>query len=134
MNPASFSFASADDQGFKEIAVRDARAVQDLTIPLKHLAVRTKRDLWPHLCKVRFPEVEKNKVSVLIGTNVQEAFIPLEVKKGEPNDPFVIRSCLGWNILGESVKCSKRHQLNLNHVSCEDISLSHQVEAFFFQN
>ena len=84
--------------------------------------------LWPHLCQVPFPEVERNKVSVLIGTNVQEAFIPLEEKKGEPNEPFAIRSRLGWSILGGSVKCSKKNEFNLNHFSCEEISLSHQVE------
>ena len=126
-----FKISSVDDQDFREIAVRDAWAVQDLTIPLKHLAVRTKRDLWPHLRQVAFPEVERNKVSVLIGTNVQEAFIPLEVKKGEPNEPFAIRSCLGWSILGGSIKCNKKDQFNLNHVSCEEISLSHQVEDFW---
>ena len=117
-----FKISSVDDQAFGEIAVRDAWAVQDLlTIPLKHLAVRTKRDLWPHLRQVAFPEVERNKVSVLIGTNVQEAFIPLEVKKGEPNEPFAIRSCLGWSVLGGAIKCNKKDQFNLNHVSCEEI-------------
>ena len=126
-----FKIASIDDQDFREVAVCDAWAVQDLSIPLKHLAIRTKRDLWPHLSQVPFPEVERNKVSVLIGTNVQEAFIPLEVKKGEPNEPFAIRSCLGWSILGGSVECGKKHQFNLNHVSCEEISLSHQVEDFW---
>ena len=72
-----FKIASVDDQGFREFAVRDAWAVQDLTIPLKHLALRTKRDLWTHLRQVPSPEVERNKVSVFFGTNVQEAFIPL---------------------------------------------------------
>lgn len=43
------------DQGLREIAVRDAWAVQDLTNPLKHLAVRTKRNLWPHY--VKFPSL-----------------------------------------------------------------------------
>lgn len=126
-----FKILSVDDQDFREIAVCDAWAVKDLTIPLKHFAVRTKRDLWPHLHQVTFPEVERNKVSVLIGTNVQEAFIPLEVKKGEPNEPFAIRSCLGWSILGGSIKCSKKDQFNPNHVTCEEISLSHQVEDFW---
>ena len=109
----------------------DAWAVKDLTIPLKHFAVCTRRDLWPHLRQVTFPEVETNKVSVLIGTNVQEAFIPLEVKKGEPNEPFAIRSCLGWSILGGSIKCSKKDQFNPNDVTCGEISLSHQVKDFW---
>ena len=110
--------------------MRDAWAVQELTIPLKHVAVRTKRDLWPHLRQVPFPEVERDKVSVLIGRNVHEVFIPLEVKKGEPNELYVRRSCLGRSILGGSVMRSQKHQFNVNHVSCEEISLSHQVEDF----
>ena len=40
-----FKISSVDDQEFREIAVRDAWAVKDLTIPLKHLAVRTQGDL-----------------------------------------------------------------------------------------
>ena len=44
-----FRILSVDDQDFREIAVHHAWAVQDLTIPLKHLTVRTKRDLWPRL-------------------------------------------------------------------------------------
>ena len=126
-----FKISSVDDQDFRENAVRDAWAVKDLTIPLKHLAVRTKGALWPHLRQVAFPEVERNKESVLIGTNVQEAFIPLEVKKGEPNEPFAIRSCRGRSIRGGSLKCHKKAQFNLNHVSCEEISLSHRVEDFW---
>ena len=70
-------------------------------------------------------------MSVLIGTNVQDAFIPLEVRKGDPNEPFAIRSCPGWSILGGSVSCSDRQKFNLNHVSCEEISLSRQLEDFW---
>ena len=99
---------------------------QMLGFSLKHFAVHTQWDLWLHLHQVVFPEVERNKVSVLIDKNVQEAFIPLEVTKGEPNEPFAIRSCLGWGILGGSIKCSKK-----DHVTCEEISLSHQVEDFW---
>ena len=127
----SFKIASVNDQDPREIAVCGAWAVKDLTIPLKHTSVRKRIGQWPHLRQVPFPEVARNKVSVLIGTNVQEAFIPLEVKRGEPNEPFAIRSCLGWSILGGSFSCSDKHQFNLNHVSCEEISLSRQLEDFW---
>jgi len=57
--------------------------------------------------------------------------MPLEVRKGDPNEPFAIRSCLGWSILGGSASGSDRHQFNLNQVSCEEISLSRQLEDFW---
>ena len=127
----NFKIASVIDQDTSEIAVRNAWTVKDLTIPLKHVLVRKRMGQWPHLRQVPFPEVARSKVSVLIGTNVQDAFIPLEVRKGEPNELFAKRSCLGWSILGGSVSCSDKHQFNLNHVSCEEISLSRQLEDFW---
>ena len=72
--------------------MRNAWAVRDLTIPLKDVTARKKMEQWSHLCQVPFPEVERKKVSILIGTNIQEAFILLEVRKGRPNEPFAIRS------------------------------------------
>ena len=110
--------------------MRNAWAVKDLAIPLKHVSLRKRMGQWPHLRQVPFPEVARSKVSVLIGTNVQDAFIPLEVRKGASNEPFAVRSCLGWSVLGGSVSCSNKHQFNLNHVFCE-ISLSQQLEDFW---
>ena len=86
---------------------------------------------WPPLRQVPFPEVVTSKVSVLIGTDVQDAFISLEVRKGASNEPFAIRACLGWSILGGSVSCSDKHQFNFSHVSCKKISLSRQLQDFW---
>ena len=86
---------------------------------------------WPHLKHVYFPEVERKKISVLLGTNVQEAFIPLEVKKGKPNEPLAIKSCIGWSILGGSSARQACRSVQVNLISGEDVSLSHQLEEFW---
>ena len=125
-----FKIAPVDDQHSHQITVRNAWAVRDLTIPLKHVTARKKMEQWLHLCQVPFPEVQRKKVSILIGTNIQEAFIPLEVRKGSPNEPFAIRSCLGWSILGGSGSVDGRRQFNLHHASSEDVSLNRQLEEF----
>ena len=101
------------------------------TIPLKHVTSRMKLKQLSHLRHVLFREVEREKVSILIGTGFQEAFIPLEVKKGKSNEPFAIRSCLGWSILGDSVSVSSKRHFNLNHVSSEDIPPNQQLEEFW---
>ena len=126
-----FKIAPVDDQHSHQITVRNAWAVRDLTIPLKHVTARKKMEQWLHLCQVPFPEVQRKKVSILIGTNIQEAFIPLEVRKGSPNEPFAIRSCLGWSILGGSGSVDGRRQFNLHHASSEDVSLNRQLEEFW---
>ena len=69
--------APVDDQHSHQITVRNAWAVRDLTIALKHVTARRKMEQWSHLRQVPFPEVERKKVSILIATNIQEAFIPL---------------------------------------------------------
>ena len=100
------------------------------TIPLKHVTPRMKLKQLSHLRHLLFREVEREKVSILIGTSPQEPFIPLEVKKGKSNEPFAIRSCLGWSILGGSVSVSSKRHFNLNHVSSEDVPLNQQLEEF----
>ena len=105
--------------------------VRDLTIPLKHVTAQKKMEQWSHLRQVPLPEVERKKVSILIVTNIQEAFIPLKVRKGRPNEPFAIRSCLGWSILGGSDSAGSRRQFNLHHASSENVSLSRQLDEFW---
>ena len=91
----NFKIASLDSQNDHVIAVNPAWAVKDLTIPLKHTRLSKSLEQWPHLREVRFPEVERRKISILLGTNIQEAFVPLDVRKGNRNEPLAIKSCLG---------------------------------------
>ena len=123
--------SSVDGQRSDHVIVRNAWALRDLTIPLKHISAGMKATRWTHLQHVPFPDAERGKVSILIGTGIQEAFIPLEVRKGKPNEPFAIRSCLGWSVLGGSVGAASKHLFNLNFVSTEDTSLSRQLEEFW---
>ncbi|XP_068691584.1 uncharacterized protein [Montipora foliosa] len=113
------------------IEVRNAWALRDLTIPLKHMSACMETTRWTHLQHVPFHDVERNKVSILIGTGIQEAFIPLEVRRGKPNEPFAIRSCLGWSVLSGSLGAANKHLFNLNFVSADDTSLSRQLEEFW---
>ena len=126
----NFRIASVNQED-QEIAVRGAWAVKDLAIPLKHATSSNDIKRCPHLQHIRCPDVERKKISVLIGTNIQEAFVPLEVKKGKPNEPLAIRSCLGWSILGRCPSSNIKRQFNLNQICHEEPSLSRQLEEFW---
>lgn len=65
-----FKIASLDSQSDHVIAVNSAWAVKDLTIPLKHTKLSRSVEQWPHLQEVPFPEVERKKISILLGTNI----------------------------------------------------------------
>ena len=106
----NFKIAPVDSQNDRVLIVNSAWAVKDLTIPLKHTKLSKSLEQCPHLRQVPFPEVERKKISILLGTNIQEVFIPLDVRRGKPNDPIAIKSCLGWSILGGASNVQSRSQ------------------------
>ncbi|XP_068712758.1 uncharacterized protein [Montipora foliosa] len=127
----NFKIASLDSQDDHVIAVNPAWAVKDLTIPLKHTRLSKSLEQWPHLREVRFPEVERRKISILLGTNIQEVFVPLDVRKGNQNEPLAIKSCLGWSILGGFSNLQSHSQGQVNLISSEDVSLNDHLEEFW---
>ena len=46
-------------------------------------------------------EVDRQKILLIIGTNVPEVFISLEVRHGDPDDPIAIRYVLALPFLEE---------------------------------
>ena len=127
----NFKIAPVDSQNDHVLNVNSAWAVKDLTIPLKHTKLSRSVEQCPHLRKVSFPEVERKKISILLGTNIQEVFIPLDVRRGKPNDPIAIKSCLGWSILGGASNVQSRSQGLINLVTAQDVSLDKQLEEFW---
>jgi len=126
-----FKIAPVGSQNDYFIDVNSTWAVKDLTIPLKHTRMSRSVEQWPHLQQVCFPEVERKKISILLGTNIQEVFIPLDMKRGKPNEPLAIKSCLGWSILGGSSNMQSHSQGQVNLIGSEDVSLNNQLEEFW---
>ena len=90
------SLENTDDK--RAVNVSSAWVIKELEIPLKHTKILKNVDRWPHLKEVPFPQVERKKISLLIGTGVQEAFVPLEIRQGKSDEPFAIRTILGWSV------------------------------------
>ncbi|XP_068674574.1 uncharacterized protein [Montipora foliosa] len=126
-----FKIGSVDSQNENVIDVKSAWAIKDLTIPLKHTRVIRSVAQWPDLHHVCFPDVERKKISVLIGTNLQEVFIPLEVRRGIRNEPVAIKSCIGWSILGGSPIVQASGCVQINLISGQDVSLNYKLEEFW---
>jgi len=80
-----------------------------------------------------FSDVGLSQVSLLIGQDVPEALIPLEVSRGNAGDPYAVRTLLGWCLNGPIGKrtsvdacvnflCAERHKIP---------QLEEQVERFW---
>lgn len=58
---------------------------------------------WPHLKKIEdkiMPYQEEVEVGLLIGCNCPKAIKPKEVIVGRGDDPYAVRTLLGWGIIG----------------------------------
>ena len=93
-------------------------------------AVRT-TDLtqWSHFSGTAFPDVSLSQVSLLIGQDVPEALIPLEVSEGNAGDPYAVRTILGWCLNGSMSDMTSANAC-VNFL-CTEQSLEEQVEKFW---
>ena len=60
-------------------------------------------DRWPHLRKIKdkiMPYQEDLEIGLLIGCNCPKAIKPKEVILGKGEDPYALRTLLGWGIVG----------------------------------
>ncbi|XP_064622573.1 uncharacterized protein LOC135484816 [Lineus longissimus] len=55
---------------------------------------------WRHLTGVCDNSVDGKGVSLLIGQDVPQAILPLEVRRGRDDEPYAIRTSLGWTLNG----------------------------------
>ena len=58
---------------------------------------------WPHLKKIEdkiLPYEENVEIGLLVGCNCPKAIKPLEVIRGKSEEPYAVRTLLGWSIVG----------------------------------
>ena len=90
----------------------DRRAKEDLpktyakeSIPFRGNQIPTPEmaDKWPHLKKIKdkIPKLDESiEIGFLIGCNCPKAIKPKEVITGKSEDPYAVRTLLGWCIVG----------------------------------
>ncbi len=77
-------------------------------IPSKKGQIPTpeKAQKWPHLDRINdqlLPLQEDMEIGILIGCNCPRALKPREVILGNDEDPYAIRTLLGWGIIGPAI-------------------------------
>ena len=55
---------------------------------------------YPQLQHINFPQLENNKIQVLLGIDATQYILEQEFLQGPKNTPFAFRSLLGWTITG----------------------------------
>lgn len=102
----------------------DSSAVQNLNVRGMHSSTRIKIPLsytrefipgdatqiptndtavnWPHLMCIAddLPALQDCKIGLLIGNNCPQGLIPRETKAGKDDEPYAVKTDLGWSIVG----------------------------------
>ena len=127
------SVESLVDDEPQRLVLKNAWCGRALKIPLRHQLVLNNKSRWPHLQDIPFPDVEEKKISIIMGTNVPEAFIPLDVRQDGPRAPIAIRSCLGFSVLGRIGNGSSSPRVAVHNIraAADEFTLSNQVESFW---
>ena len=78
---------------------------------------------WPHLSHLAnkiYPYQEHLQVGLLIGSNCPNAIKPKQVIPGRSNDPYAIRTLLGWGIIGPVTGSTNKEDLD---ISCHRVAV-----------
>lgn len=85
-----------------------------------HIPTRETARCWKHLAPLidKIPSLQDCEVGLLIGYNCSRALAPREVILGTDNEPYAVRTDLGWSIVGPS---------RAHHESQGGVAMCHRV-------
>ena len=101
---------------------------ESLNISSESYITSAAMNAWPHLANLKVPRAERNQVDLLIGQDHSELLVPLEVRKGKDDEPFAIRTHLGWVVSGNLAAHQAPPRCSVHFV---DAQLNNQVEKFW---
>ena len=97
---------------------------RELPIHDSNLAKPEDIEKWSHLQWINLPQVDKGRVSLLIGHDAPEA-LPLEVRKGGKNTPYATRTQLNGPL-----RRTTKHMTISNFIET-DVDLECQLKKFW---
>ena len=101
----------------------------DLGVGLSSFASDEDLRKWEHFNGIDIPNVDAGEVQLIIGNNVPQALMPLEVRSGQPGEPYATRTLFGWAINGP-VGDHDASTATSYFVS-SDVALQQQVNQFW---
>ncbi|XP_028407542.1 uncharacterized protein LOC114530160 [Dendronephthya gigantea] len=119
----------------KSVYCRDDIPSKRDEIPRPEMAER-----WQHLERLttQLPRYQENvDIGLLIGSNCPKAIKPQEVIPGNENDPYAIKTLLGWGFIGPVSKLNENdldfesYQMSCNRIVTREIASEKQLNIVF---
>ena len=80
--------------------VNGVLVVDHLNVPEKKMNLQELQQNWPHLSDFKLTEVAGTQVTLLLGSDVAELIVPLEIRHGPKGSPVGVRTRIGWTVTG----------------------------------
>ena len=80
--------------------VNGVLVVDHLNVPEKKMNLQELQQNWPHLSDLKLTEVAGTQVTLLLGSDVAELIVPLEIRHGPKGSPVGVRTRIGWTVTG----------------------------------
>lgn len=126
--------------GEESIQLQGIRSVRQFPDIGRDRQKRVKLGYWEHLADLRLPEAG-GKVRMIIGSDNPYTHWALEQRRGRPNDPYAVRTPLGWIVLGPTTPTGRSEVANqemttvstasMNSISCDNIDLHQTLELMY---
>lgn len=105
-------------------------------LPISKGSAATAEDISkiPYMSDIEIHRVNVTDVMLLIGTDTPHAHIPLDVRSGDSNQPYAIRTCLGWVVRGPLPAMSETGtggSVNVHYGRANDVILQQQLERLW---
>ena len=97
------------------------------TMPAQSLLQEARIIQLEHLKGIKIHNVGTFDITILIGTNVPEAFIQSEVRNGLPNEPYAIKTALRWSLLGNINKNESNNKNSKLPINRLDMTTSDEM-------
>ena len=94
-----------------------------LPISTRSAAPKCAVEKYDYLADLSLPEIDNDDVMLLIGSDTPFAHIPLEVRAGRSDQPYAIRSSLGWAIRGPLGADTKMNTVSIGYHSVQEVQL-----------
>ena len=105
--------------------------VKRLPISSRTAAVSADIKKLSYLKDIDVPSIATTDVMLLIGTDSPAAHIPLEVRSGNSDQPYAIRTRLGWAIRGPVQATNASGGISVNFQQSTDVLLQQQLERMW---
>ena len=106
-----------DIEGTSTIDLPQVFVKDSLPVSMEDVPTQPDIDMWDHLRHIKLPRLTNNcipRVTMIIGSNVPAATLPLQIVSGKMGDPYAVKTPLGWLVYGLPGKFTDQQDIEVN--------------------